>query len=122
MPFLSLVTLTFDLTFKLVRARDQTRLPCEFGANPFSGSRDFSYTNKKQTDGAKNGTCRSSLRAVKTTPLNTDSDYIKRQTTGNGMYVRMFTLHVKASPKRRSESVAVEMALVLVQAQQHVMV
>jgi len=24
------------LTFKLVRARDQTRLPCEFGTNPFS--------------------------------------------------------------------------------------
>jgi len=32
---------------------DQTRLSCEFGANPFSGSRDISYTNKKQTDGAK---------------------------------------------------------------------
>ena len=42
------------LTFKLVRARDQTRLPCEFGTNPFSGSRDISYTNKKpQTDGAQ---------------------------------------------------------------------
>jgi len=26
---------------------DQTRLPCEFVANPFSGSRDISYTNKK---------------------------------------------------------------------------
>jgi len=34
------------LTFKLIRARDQTRLPCEFGANPFSGSRYISYTNK----------------------------------------------------------------------------
>ena len=33
-------------TFKLVRAKDQTRLPCEFGANPFSGSRNISYTNK----------------------------------------------------------------------------
>jgi len=30
--FLLLVT----LTFKLVQVRDQTRLPCEFGANPFS--------------------------------------------------------------------------------------
>jgi len=52
------------LTFKLVRARDhhQTRLPCEFGANPFSGSRDIWYTNKKpQTEGAKNRTFRSSL-------------------------------------------------------------
>ena len=26
------------LTFKVVRAKDQTRLRCEFGANPFSGS------------------------------------------------------------------------------------
>jgi len=34
------------LIFKLVRATDQTRLPCKFGANPFSGSRDISYTNK----------------------------------------------------------------------------
>jgi len=37
---------------------------CEFGANPFSGSRDISYTNKKVTDSAKNRTLRSSLRAV----------------------------------------------------------
>ena len=43
MPFLSLVT----LTFKLVRARGQIRLPCEFGTNLFSGSRDISYTNKQ---------------------------------------------------------------------------
>ena len=42
MSFLSLVT----LTFKLVRARDQTRLPYEYGASPFSGSRYISYTNK----------------------------------------------------------------------------
>jgi len=43
------------MTFKHVQARDQTRLPCEFGANPFSGSGDISYTSKKkpQTDGAK---------------------------------------------------------------------
>jgi len=40
--FLSMVT----LTFKLVPARDQTHLLCEFGTNPFSGSRDISYTNK----------------------------------------------------------------------------
>jgi len=37
------------LTFKLVGARDQTRLPCEFGANPFSGSQDISYTNKHKS-------------------------------------------------------------------------
>ena len=63
MPFLSLVTLTLTLTFKLVRARYQTRFPCQFGADPFSGSQDisYSYTNKKQTDGAKNRTFRRSL-------------------------------------------------------------
>jgi len=42
------------LTFNLGQARDQTRLPCEFGANPFSGSQGISYTKKPQTDGAKN--------------------------------------------------------------------
>jgi len=42
------------LTFTLVPARDQTHFPCEFGANPFSGSQDVSYTNKKQSDRAKN--------------------------------------------------------------------
>ena len=36
------------LTFKLVRARNQSCLPCEFGANPFSGSQDISYTNKNK--------------------------------------------------------------------------
>ena len=41
------------------------RLPCEFGGNPFSDSRDISYTNKKpQTNGAKNKTFRSSLHVV----------------------------------------------------------
>jgi len=34
------------LTFKLVRARDQKRLPCKFGANLLSSSRDM---NDKQT-------------------------------------------------------------------------
>ena len=34
------------LTFKLVRARDQTRLPCECCANPMSGFRDISHPNK----------------------------------------------------------------------------
>jgi len=54
--------LTF--TFKLLQARNEARFPCEFGANPFSGSR-FSCTNKKpQTDGAKNRTFRSSLRVA----------------------------------------------------------
>ena len=35
------------LTFKLIQARYQTRLPSEFHANPFTGSRDISYSNKK---------------------------------------------------------------------------
>jgi len=48
--------------------RDQTRLPFEFGANPFSGSRDISYANKiPQTDGVKNRTFLSCV--VKTLPL-----------------------------------------------------
>ena len=38
---------SLTLTFKLIRARDQTRPSCEFGANPFSGSRDIWCTNKK---------------------------------------------------------------------------
>jgi len=52
-PFLSLVTLT--LTFKLLRARNQTRLPYEFVANPFSGSQEavseifYTQTKKSQT-------------------------------------------------------------------------
>jgi len=37
------------LTFKLVRARDQARLQCEFGAHLFNGSRDILYTNKQKT-------------------------------------------------------------------------
>jgi len=45
------------LTLKLARLRHPTRLPCEFGANLFSGFRDISHTNKKpQTDIAKNRT------------------------------------------------------------------
>jgi len=56
--FFALVT----LTFKLIRARDQPRLPSEFGVNPFSGFRYiyvYTQTKKPQTDGAN------SLRAVK---------------------------------------------------------
>jgi len=55
------------LTFKLVRARDQTCLLCEFGANQFSGSPDISYTNKKHKKSQtapKTRTLRSSLCAV----------------------------------------------------------
>jgi len=36
------------LIFKLVWARDQTRLPCQFGANPFSDSPIY-FTHKQKT-------------------------------------------------------------------------
>jgi len=45
MQFLSLMTLIFNLQTR--PRRNQTRLPCEFGANPFSSFGDISYTNKK---------------------------------------------------------------------------
>jgi len=45
--------LTFDLTFKVVRARDKIRLPCEFGANRFSRAQDIWVTNKKKTASAR---------------------------------------------------------------------
>ena len=54
-----------DLTFKLVRVRDQIRLPCDLSQIRLANSRDISYPNKKVTDSAKNRTLRSSLRAVK---------------------------------------------------------
>jgi len=58
--------LTFDLEIQTRPSEDQTRLSCEFGVDPFSGSRDISYTNKKtQTDGANNRTHPSSVREVK---------------------------------------------------------
>jgi len=43
---LSLMTLTFDCDLQTHSSPDQTRLLCEFGANPFSGYRDILYTNK----------------------------------------------------------------------------
>ena len=51
---------SLTLTFRL-QVMDQTRLPCEFGANLFSGSRDIWGTNgkkktKKVTDSANNRT------------------------------------------------------------------
>jgi len=49
------------LPFKLVRARDQTRLPSEFGANPFSGSRDIWFTHKMKKN-------KKSQTALKTEP------------------------------------------------------
>jgi len=66
MSFLSLVTLTFDLQTRPSEGpTDQACLPCEFGANPFRVSRDILCTNKNpQTDGARNRTFHSSLRAV----------------------------------------------------------
>jgi len=42
-----------DLDLQTRPSEGPTRLPCEFVANPFSGSRHISYTNKKVTDSAK---------------------------------------------------------------------
>jgi len=42
-PLLSVMTF-LTLAFKLVTVRDH---PCEFGANPFSGSQDIWFTNKQ---------------------------------------------------------------------------
>jgi len=47
--FLTMVT----LTFKVVRARDQTHLPCEFGTNPFSGSEIFHIQTKRSQTAPK---------------------------------------------------------------------
>jgi len=63
MPFLSLVTLIFDLDLQIRPSEGPNTSSCEFGANLFSGFRDISYTNKKtQTDGAENRTYRNGLR------------------------------------------------------------
>jgi len=63
MPFF--VPGDLDLWPSNLSERGTKRLPCEFGANPFSSSRDISYTNKKpQTDGTKNRTFCSSVCVV----------------------------------------------------------
>ena len=46
MPFF--VPGDLDLDIQTLRARDQTRLPCEFGANPFSGSPRY-FTHKEKS-------------------------------------------------------------------------
>ena len=53
------------LTFKLVRARLQTRLLCKFGANPFSRFRDIWLTNKQTISQTKHPKTEPYLRAVK---------------------------------------------------------
>jgi len=61
---------SLTMTFKLVLARDQTRLGSEFGANPFSGSRVIWATNKRKrklvTDSAKNRTLLACMRFYNT--------------------------------------------------------
>jgi len=48
--FFVLVPLTFDLDIQTRQSEGSNMSSlCKFGANPFSGSRDISYTNKKQT-------------------------------------------------------------------------
>jgi len=86
------------LTFKLMRARDQTHLPWKFGANPFSGSPEIFYSptkqNKKVTDSAKNRTWRSLLRTVT---------------------IRSYTLHISILPQA---SISGAMCKCLVQSEQ----
>jgi len=89
MLFLFLVT----LTFKLVQAMDQTRLLCEFGANPFSGSRDISYTKKRQTDGAKNRTFHSSLHAAKTKMTRSKTARNKQPAACERGHINVLKLH-----------------------------
>jgi len=62
------------MTFKLLRARDQTRLPSEFRAYPFNGSRDIWGTNKKQTNKKSQTQLKAEpyLRVVKTNKCNVD--------------------------------------------------
>jgi len=45
---LSLVTFTFDLDIQTCPSDGQNMSSCEFCANPFSDSRDISYTNKQK--------------------------------------------------------------------------
>jgi len=54
-----------DLDLQIRLSEGPNSLPCEFVANPFSGSGDKSYFihMEKVTDTAKNRTLRSSLRA-----------------------------------------------------------
>jgi len=74
----------FTLAFKLIPARDQTRLPCEFGANLFSSFRDIWFTNKKVIDSSKNRTLCSSLCAVTTTIVPVyNKTFIKHCGSGN---------------------------------------
>ena len=66
-PFLSIVTLTFDLDLQTRPSEDQIRLPpCEsvWCKSVQRFPRYFIHKQKPQTDRAKNGTFRSSLRAV----------------------------------------------------------
>jgi len=46
------------LTFKLVQAKDQTCLPCEFGTTPFSSSWDISYHTTTTVSRPFSGTTR----------------------------------------------------------------
>jgi len=58
--FLSLVTVTFDLSpwhSNFSERGNQTRLPCEFGPNPISCSRDIWVTSKKKKQNYNVGQC-----------------------------------------------------------------
>jgi len=42
-----------DLDIQTRPSEGSTHLPCEFGANPFSGSEDITYTNRKSQTASK---------------------------------------------------------------------
>jgi len=79
--------LTFDFDLQTRPSEGQTRLPCEFGSNSFSGfptpETFHTQTKKPQTDGAKDRTFGSSLRAVK--KLKTKKTEMLR---GNGPVIK----------------------------------
>jgi len=74
--------------------RDQTRLLCEFGTNPFSDSSYFIGLHKKNktvTESPKNRTLWTSLRAVKITSNANELAYVKPENLTSKHLVIFFT-------------------------------
>jgi len=74
---------TLTMTFKLVWARNQTRLPCEFGTNLFSHSWDIWLANKNKTE--KLSQTEPCLRAVITKELKTKTNLLKKYGLDNSL-------------------------------------
>jgi len=84
--FLSLVT----LTLKLVTARNQTCLPCEFGANPFSSSEIFCTQTKKITDWQCQKQNLPQFTACGKKKLNLATVYNSRPGNRSGLFVQLW--------------------------------